>query len=389
MSTAVARRTSLPGFGLTMGLTLTWLSVIILIPLAGLFLKTLELSPVQFWEILTSRRTLNALKLSFGLSFAAACVNLVMGTIIVWALVRYRFPGRRLFDAIVDIPFALPTAVAGVALTQLFAQKGWLGAPLAELGIKVAFTPIGIFIAMVFIGIPFVVRTVQPVLIDLDPEIEEAAASLGANRWHTVFRVILPSLIPALLTGFALAFARAVGEYGSVIFIAGNLPNVSEIAPLLIVIRLSEFRYADATSIAVIMLVVYVGILALGLTEFRRTPVGFIPQIDRGILILALYLVSSIICLAQPKLIDQVSQLELKGQFKEASTLLHSSLQSKSLPAPERKKLEFELDRLDRIKKDFPSTKEELFADLKKSVVNEPAGVVTVVDVVELLGLAP
>ena len=189
MSTAVARRTSLPGFGLTMGLTLTWLSVIILIPLAGLFLKTLELSPAQFWDILTSRRTLNALKLSFGLSFAAACVNLVMGTIIVWALVRYRFPGRRLFDAIVDIPFALPTAVAGVALTQLFAQKGWLGAPLAELGIKVAFTPIGIFIAMVFIGIPFVVRTVQPVLIDLDPEIEEAAASLGANRWHTVFRV--------------------------------------------------------------------------------------------------------------------------------------------------------------------------------------------------------
>ena len=228
----------MPGFGLTMGLTLTWLSVIILIPLAGLFLKTLELSPAQFWEILTSRRTLNALRISFGLSFAAACVNLVMGTIIVWALVRYRFPGRRLFDAIVDIPFALPTAVAGVALTQLFAQKGWLGAPLAELGIKVAFTPIGIFVAMVFIGIPFVVRTVQPVLIDLDPEIEEAAASLGANRWHTIFRVILPSLIPALLTGFALAFARAVGEYGSVIFIAGNLPNVSEIAPLLIVIRL-------------------------------------------------------------------------------------------------------------------------------------------------------
>ena len=305
-----------------MGLTLTWLSVIILIPLAGLFLKTLELSPGQFWEILTSRRTLNALKLSFGLSFAAACVNLVMGTIIVWALVRYRFPGRRLFDAIVDIPFALPTAVAGVALTQLFSVKGWLGAPLAEFGIKVAFTPTGIFIAMVFIGIPFVVRTVQPVLIDLDPEIEEAAASLGANRWHTVFRVIMPSLIPALLTGFALAFARAVGEYGSVIFIgipfvvrtvqpvlidldpeieeaaaslganrwhtvfrvimpslipalltgfalafaravgeygsvifiAGNLPNVSEIAPLLIVIRLSEFRYADATAIAVIML---------------------------------------------------------------------------------------------------------------------------------------
>ena len=254
VSTAVARRSTLPGFGLTMGLTLTWLSVIILIPLAGLFLQTFELSLDQFWGIVTSRRTLNALKISFGLSFAAALVNLVMGTVIVWALVRYRFPGRRLFDAIVDIPFALPTAVAGVALTQLFAQKGWLGGPLAELGIKVAFTPVGIFVAMVFIGIPFVVRTVQPVLIDLDPEIEEAAASLGANRWHTVFRVILPSLIPALLTGFALAFARAVGEYGSVIFIAGNLPNVSEIAPLLIVIRLSEFRYADATAIAVVML---------------------------------------------------------------------------------------------------------------------------------------
>ena len=255
MSTAVARRTSLPGFGLTMGLTLTWLSVIILIPLAGLFLKTLELSPAQFWDILTSRRTLNALKISFGLSFAAACVNLVMGTIIVWALVRYRFPGRRLFDAIVDIPFALPTAVAGVALTQLFAQKGWLGAPLAELGIKVAFTPIGIFIAMVFIGIPFVVRTVQPVLIDLDPEIEEAAASLGANRWHTVFRVILPSLIPALLTGFALAFARAVGEYGSVIFIAGNKRGETVIAPVLIVRRLEGFGYAEAAAIAVVLLV--------------------------------------------------------------------------------------------------------------------------------------
>ena len=238
-----------------MGLTLTWLSLLVLIPLAGLFIKTLELSPAQFVEIVTSRRTLNALKISFGLAFLAAILNLIMGTLVVWALVRYRFPGRRLFDAVVDIPFALPTAVAGVALTALFAQKGWLGAPLDALGIKVAFTPIGIFVAMVFIGIPFVVRTVQPVLIDLDAEIEEAAASLGASRWNTVTRVILPSLTPALLTGFALAFARAVGEYGSVIFIAGNLPNVSEIAPLLIVIRLSEYRYADATAIAVVMLV--------------------------------------------------------------------------------------------------------------------------------------
>jgi sulfate transport system permease protein len=256
LSAIALRRSTLPGFGLTMGLTLTWLSVIILIPLAALFIRSFELSPDQFWAIVTSRRTLNALKTSFGLAFAAACVNLVMGTIIVWALVRYRFPGRRLFDAIVDIPFALPTAVAGVALSALFAEKGFLGAPLAALGVKVAFTPLGIFIAMIFIGIPFVVRTVQPVLIDLDPEIEEAASSLGANRWQIIWRVILPSLTPALLTGLALAFARAVGEYGSVIFIAGNLPNISEIAPLLIVIRLSEFRYADATAIAVVMLVV-------------------------------------------------------------------------------------------------------------------------------------
>jgi sulfate/thiosulfate transport system permease protein len=250
------RRSTLPGFGLSMGLTLTWLSVIVLIPLAGLFVKSFELTLDQFWSIVASRRTLNALKISFGLAFAAACVNLVMGTLVAWALVRYRFPGRRLFDAIVDIPFALPTAVAGVALTALFSEKGFLGAPLAALGIKVAFTPLGIFVAMIFIGIPFVVRTVQPVLIDLDPEIEEAAASLGADRLQTISRVILPSLVPALLTGLALAFARAVGEYGSVIFIAGNLPNISEIAPLLIVIRLQEFRYADATAIALVMLVI-------------------------------------------------------------------------------------------------------------------------------------
>lgn len=251
-----SRRSVLPGFGLTMGVTLTWLSILILIPLAGLFVKTTELSLAQFIAVVTSPRTLHALAVSFGLAFAAALVNLVAGVIVVWALVRYRFPGKRLFDAIVDIPFALPTAVAGVALSALFAQKGWLGAPLAALGIKVAFTPLGIFVAMIFIGIPFVVRTVQPVLLDLEVELEEAAASLGASRWQIISRVIVPSLTPAILTGFALAFARAVGEYGSVIFIAGNLPNVSEIAPLLIVIRLSEFRYADATAIAVVMLVV-------------------------------------------------------------------------------------------------------------------------------------
>jgi sulfate transport system permease protein len=244
----------IPGFGITFGLTLTWLSLIVLIPLAALFLKTASLSLDQFITILTNPRTLNALKLSFGLSLAAATINLVFGTLVVWALVRYDFPGRRIFDAVVDIPFALPTAVAGIALTTLYSENGWIGSLLSQVGIKVAFTPLGILVALVFIGLPFVVRTVQPVLIDLDAEIEEASASLGANRWQTIRKVILPSLLPALLTGYALAFARAVGEYGSVIFIAGNLPNVSEIAPLLIIIRLEEFRYADATAIAVLML---------------------------------------------------------------------------------------------------------------------------------------
>jgi len=244
-----------PGFGLTMGLTVFWLSLVVLLPLAGLFLKTAELSLDHIFNILTASRTLNALKISFGLSLAAAAINLVFGALIVWALVRYDFPGRRVLDALVDIPFALPTAVAGIALTTLYAENGWVGSLLAPLGIKVAFTPLGILVALIFIGLPFVVRTVQPVLEDLDHELEEAAATLGASRWTTVRRVILPTVLPAFLTGFALAFARAVGEYGSVIFIAGNLPNVSEIAPLLIVIRLEEFRYADATTIAATMLV--------------------------------------------------------------------------------------------------------------------------------------
>jgi sulfate transport system permease protein len=249
------RRRVIPGFGITMGTTLLWLALIVLIPLGALFVKTAELSFDQFLAVVTSRRALHAFALSFGLSLAAAAVNLVFGAIVVWALVRYRFPGRRLFDAIVDIPFALPTAVAGIALTTLYAESGWIGRLLAPLGIRVAFTPLGIFVALVFIGLPFVVRTVQPVLEDIDKELEEASASLGAGRWTTLRRVLLPSIAPALLAGFALAFARAVGEYGSVIFIAGNLPNVSEIAPLLIVIRLQEFRYADATAIAVVMLV--------------------------------------------------------------------------------------------------------------------------------------
>jgi sulfate/thiosulfate transport system permease protein len=250
------RRSVIPGFGLTLGLTLTWLALIVLIPLAGLFIKTAELTPDQFVSIMTSRRTVNALTLSFGTSFAAACINLVFGTVVVWALVRYDFPLRRLFDAIVDIPFALPTAVAGISLTSLFAENGVLGSLFALAGIKVAYTPLGILFALIFVGLPFVVRTVQPVLLDLDPEIEDAAASLGATRWQIMRRVILPALLPAMLTGFALAFARAVGEYGAVIFIAGNMPNVSEIAPLLIVIKLEEFRYADATAIAVVMLLV-------------------------------------------------------------------------------------------------------------------------------------
>ena len=249
------RKSVIPGFAVTFGTTLFWLSVIVLIPLATLALKTTELSARQFLDVITSRRTLHAFEISFGLSLAAALVNLVFGSIVVWALVRYRFPGRRLLDAVVDIPFALPTAVAGIALTSLYAQNGWIGSLIAPLGVKVAFTPLGIFVALVFIGLPFVVRTVQPVLEDIDKELEEASASLGATKWTTIRRVLFPSLLPALLTGFSLAFARAVGEYGSVIFIAGNLPNVSEIAPLLIVIRLQEFHYADATAIAVVMLV--------------------------------------------------------------------------------------------------------------------------------------
>ncbi len=249
------RRRVIPGFGITFGITITWLSLIVLIPLAALFLKTTELSLDRFLTIVTSARTLHALKLSFGLALGAAVVNLVFGLAVVWAIVRYEFPGRKLFDAIVDIPFALPTAVAGIALTNLYAENGWIGRLLVPLGIQVAFTPLGIFVALVFIGLPFVVRTVQPVIEDLDAELEEASATLGASRWITIRRVIFPVIFPALLTGFALAFARAVGEYGSVIFIAGNLPNVSEIAPLLIVIRLEEFRYADATAIASVMLV--------------------------------------------------------------------------------------------------------------------------------------
>ena len=246
----------LPGFGLTLGYTLFYLSIIVLIPLLALLLKTFTMTWPQFWEAVASPRVLASYRLTFGASFIAACVNLVFGLLIAWVLVRYTFPGQRIADALVDLPFALPTAVAGIALTALYAGNGWLGQWLEPLGLKVAFTPLGILVALTFIGLPFVVRTVQPVLEDVDAELEEAAASLGANRWQTFRRVVFPVLLPALLTGFALAFARAVGEYGSVIFIAGNVPMVSEITPLLIITKLEQYDYVGATAIAVVMLVV-------------------------------------------------------------------------------------------------------------------------------------
>jgi sulfate transport system permease protein len=246
----------IPGFGLTLGLTLTWLSLIVLIPLAALFLRAFDQPIEQLWAKISGPRALAAFRLSFGAALIAAAINAVFGLIVAWVLTRYRFPGKRLFDAFVDLPFALPTAVAGIALTALYAGSGWLGSLLDPLGIKVAYTPLGVVVALTFIGLPFVVRTLQPVLQDLDREVEEAAASLGANRWQVVTRVVLPAILPALLTGFALAFARAVGEYGSVIFIAGNLPNVSEILPLLIIIRLESYDYAGASAVGAAMLVV-------------------------------------------------------------------------------------------------------------------------------------
>ena len=258
----------IPGFGLTLGFSLAYLTLIILIPLAGLVWRSAALSGPEFLAILTDERTLNALKVSFGTAFAAALINVVFGTIVAWVVVRYDFPGRRIIDAMVDLPFALPTAVAGIALAALYAPNGWIGSLLGYIGVKAAFNPTGIVIALVFIGLPFVVRTVQPVMEEIDREVEEAAATLGANRFQTVFRVLLPGLSPAILTGFALAFARGVGEYGSVIFIAGNIPYVSEIAPLLIVIRLEEFNYAAATAIATIMLsLAFVMLLVINLIQ--------------------------------------------------------------------------------------------------------------------------
>ncbi|HOW75282.1 MAG TPA: sulfate ABC transporter permease subunit CysT [Candidatus Competibacteraceae bacterium] len=245
----------LPGFPLTLGYTLVYLSLVVLIPLSAVFLKSMSLSLEEFWAIISAPRVVSSYKISFGISLLAAAINAVFGLIFAWVLVRYHFPGKRIIDALVDLPFALPTAVAGIALTALYAGNGWLGQWLEPLGLKVAFTPLGILVALTFIGLPFVVRTVQPVLEDLEMELEEAAASLGADRGQTFWRVILPVLTPALLTGFALAFARAVGEYGSVIFIAGNVPMVSEITPLLIITKLEQYDYVGATAIAVVMLV--------------------------------------------------------------------------------------------------------------------------------------
>jgi len=259
----------LPGFNLALGFTLLYLSLIVLIPLSAAFIRTAELSWSEFWTIVTTPRVMASYRLTFGASFAAAIVNAVFGLLVAWVLVRYHFPGKKLVDALVDLPFALPTAVAGIALTALYAGNGWIGQYLEPLGLKVAFTPIGIFVALTFIGLPFVVRTVQPVLEDIESELEEAAATLGANRWQTFTRVIFPALFPALMTGFALAFARAIGEYGSVIFIAGNMPMVSEITPLLIITKLEQYDYAGATALSVVMLVIsFILLLIINLLQW-------------------------------------------------------------------------------------------------------------------------
>ena len=268
----------IPGFGLTFGFLMVYLSLIVLIPIALLILRTTQLSWAEYWAIATNARFVAALRLSFGAALIAAAINTVFGIIVAWVLVRYEFPGRRLADAIVDLPFALPTAVAGIALTAIFAKNGWVGQYTEPLGIKIAYTSIGVVIALTFIGLPFVVRTLQPVIMEIERETEEAAATLGASRRQTVFRVVLPTLVPALLTGFVLALARGIGEYGSVVFIAGNLPYRTEIAPLLIVIRLTEFDYNGATAIATIMLAIsFVMFLAINLIQvWARRRFGYV-----------------------------------------------------------------------------------------------------------------
>jgi sulfate/thiosulfate transport system permease protein len=254
-------RRVLPGFGLSLGITCTYLSLVVLLPLATVFARTSELSGSALWATVTAPRVMASYRVTFGASLVAALVNTVFGLLVAWVLVRYRFPGRRVVDAMVDLPFALPTAVAGIALTTLYASNGWVGRYLDPLGIKISYTWLGITVALIFIGLPFVVRTVQPVLDDLEVEVEEAAASLGAQRWQTFTRVVFPTIAPALLTGFALAFARAIGEYGSVVFIAGNMPMKTEIVPLLIITKLEQYDYAGATAIAMVMLIVSFGLL--------------------------------------------------------------------------------------------------------------------------------
>lgn len=255
MAFTFKQKSILPGFGLSLGFTVLYLSLIVLIPLSAVFLKTSSLNWPQFWHIVSGPRAVASYELSFGASAIAACINLLFGLVVAWVLVRYTFPGKGLFDSLVDLPFALPTAVAGIALTSIYSSNGWIGQYLQPLGIKAAYSRLGVVIALTFTGLPFVVRTVQPVLEDLDKEMEEAAASLGADRWQTITRVLLPAILPAALTGFAMAFARAVGEYGSVVFISGNMPMRTEITPLLIITKLEQYDYAGATAIAVVMLV--------------------------------------------------------------------------------------------------------------------------------------
>ncbi|NZA01795.1 sulfate ABC transporter permease subunit CysT [Ottowia beijingensis] len=270
-----ARRV-LPGFNLTLGYTLLYLSLVVLIPLSALVIHTLSMSWADFWAAVSAPRVLASFRLTFGASLIAACVNVVAGLLVAWVLVRYQFPGKKIADALVDLPFALPTAVAGIALTAILAGNGWIGQYLEPLGIQLAFQPAGIVIALIFIGLPFVVRTVQPVLEDTEKELEEAAACLGATRWQTFWRVIFPAIAPALLTGFAMAFARAVGEYGSVIFIAGNMPMVSEITPLVIIGKLEQYDYAGATAVACVMLLISFILLLIinGLQAWGRRRYG-------------------------------------------------------------------------------------------------------------------
>jgi sulfate transport system permease protein len=269
MNFRLKKHSSLPGFGLTLGYSVLYLSLIVLLPLATLPVRAAVLSWAQFWDVVSDPRALASYRLTLGAAFTAAAVNAVFGFIVAWTLVRYRFPGRRLLDAFVDLPFAMPTAISGIALTNLCAAHGWLGRWLEPLGIKLAFTPLGVTIALIFIGLPFVVRTVQPALQEVDMELEDAAATLGANRWQTFHRVILPAVLPALLTGFALAFARALGEYGSVVFIAGNMPMKTEITALLIIVKLEQYDYPGAAAIACVMLAAsFVILLTINTTQW-------------------------------------------------------------------------------------------------------------------------